>query len=240
MWGWPDSWATVACSLRGQSPVEEWVCSSALPGSEHGSFPRLMVWVGPVSCSAQTPPQSFLRAGSATGSSQQMALLRSWRQEWLRGPFPTMRGPLLPSSYKLEWPRDSLVHGVFFVHLICSSYRCIFCPCSKAVAINWDVVLARPIKPSYCLLPEQCQSAIQETKNSWKCFGWSVSREWVSWGSRKRKLGAWQTRNVIACFLQAVCDVSRRAIGTRPSARLCLLVICRHCAQRPGVAHYAH
>lgn len=86
----------------------------------------------------------------------------------------------------------------------------------------WDVVLARPIKPSYCLLPEQCQSAIQEPKNSWKCFGWSVSREGVSRGSRKRKLGARQTRNVIACFLQAVCDVSRRAIGTRPSARLCL------------------
>lgn len=51
-------------------------------------------------------------------------------------PFPTMRDPLLPSSYKLEWPRDSLVHGVFFVHLTSSSYRCIFCPCSKAVAIN--------------------------------------------------------------------------------------------------------
>lgn len=73
-------------------------------------------------------PAMLKRHQKAPKGGKRLALLSRWLCFGVGGggrldkrPFLPMRGPLLPSSYKLRWPRDSLVHGVFFVHLTSSS-----------------------------------------------------------------------------------------------------------------------
>lgn len=109
---------------------------SALPGSEHGSFPRLMSeWVL-FSAMLKHHQRKLLREGSATGSSQQMALLQSQAQTGSETLSSHVRSF---AAFFLQAQRAKGQSGpwcVFFVHLASSSYRCVFCPCSKAVAIN--------------------------------------------------------------------------------------------------------